>query len=172
MYNPKLVEGIVSDYLTKFPEWTRKEIDIEYLEDRVRISFEGDVHCLRVVNVIVNVLLKHVVVQEGDKFFIFDLCLALEEAILNVYNHSYPDNQGKIELEIAFEDSRIVIRIIDFGENGASFDVAEKISLSAPKDKFAMRGRGLLLIKKAVDSIDYQSTDGKNILTLIKNRGA
>jgi anti-sigma regulatory factor (Ser/Thr protein kinase) len=44
----------------------------------------------------------------------------------------------------------------------------EKVDTSLPAEDRQIGGLGILLVRELMDSINYERTDGKNVLTLIK----
>jgi len=77
-----------------------------------------------------------------------DIELAITEACANVINHTAGDDE--YEVRVSISDEVCEIRVVDVGHG---FDEA---SLSAgPSD--AEHGRGLLLMRSLVDSIQFES---------------
>lgn len=166
-YKKKALLSILEEYLRKFPEKERENLIVELNNETIFIKINGDIHSLRMVNVVVNVLLKHINFGDIDKYFIFDISLSIEEAMLNIYLHSYPAGKGTIELELVISEDNIQVSISDFGEYGANLNLEERLS-APPTQMFSSTGRGFLLIKKAVDHIEYSTQNGKNTLMIIK----
>jgi len=98
-----------------------------------------------------------------------NLRLAVEEAVTNVMNYAYPIGQeGKVMIEVKSNQHSIKIVISD---EGVAFDPTEvgttDVTLSA-EDR-PIGGLGILLVREMVDSVNYERTNGKNILTLRMN---
>jgi serine/threonine-protein kinase RsbW len=170
MINKKIIGGILEEYLKKFPDDIKKDVSLEVTDNRVKIALDGDIHSLRALNVLVNVLFKHIASASSDKFLVFDLTLAIEESIINIFSHSYPEHRGKVVVDILFKSDGIAIMITDYGKKGCNFNLKEKLA-SRPADTFAESGRGIMLIRKVVDDISYKSENGVNMLRLIKKIG-
>ncbi len=98
-----------------------------------------------------------------------NLNLAVEEAVANVMNYAYPPGvQGNVNIEACANDSRLKFTIIDSGRPFDPTAVAEPdTSLSA--DQRPIGGLGIHLIRQLVDSVNYEFTDGHNVLTLRKH---
>ncbi|OHD54955.1 MAG: hypothetical protein A2Y33_03095 [Spirochaetes bacterium GWF1_51_8] len=167
MFNPRQISEIINDYVRKFPEKDREKLNLNIDDHSLFLSLEGDIHSLRVINVIINVLFKNVDIQNSDQFLVFDLCLAIEETMINIFKHSYSDCSGKVELRVEFQNGNIIIEIGDYGEKGASFDYDDQMK-KISVNEFSESGRGMLIIKKTIDEMKYSSLDGKNTLLLIK----
>lgn len=100
---------------------------------------------------------------------VFSLNLVLEEALTNIILYGF-DNDEKHAIEINFKkvEHELLLTIID---DGSAYDPTLKadpdITLSVPERPIG--GLGIFLIKKIMDSVEYQRKDGRNILMLKKN---
>ena len=95
--------------------------------------------------------------------------LAVEEAVVNVMDYAYPSGkEGTVNIKALSNKNSLKIVITD---TGAAFNPTEAAnadtSLSA-EDR-PIGGLGILLVRELMDSINYERSDGKNILTLTKN---
>ncbi len=92
--------------------------------------------------------------------------LVAEEALVNVFVHGYPQNQGQVEVRcLASDDSSLTIEISD---TGVSFN---PLSLADPdlQPDLATRkigGMGVFLIRKMTDDVAYRREGNNNILTM------
>lgn len=95
------------------------------------------------------------------------ICLALEEAFVNVAAYAYPQTDGETELRIQCGDNYAELTLSD---SGIPFNPLENddpdITLSAEKRKIG--GLGIFMVKKIMDEVSYSYSDGKNILTMKK----
>jgi serine/threonine-protein kinase RsbW len=95
--------------------------------------------------------------------------LAVEEVCANLIIHSHACNpKDKIQLEIKDSCEKIVFEITD---EGIAFNLLE---YEVPQIKQVVEekrkgGLGILLVKKIMDEIEFESKNGKNICRLIKN---
>jgi serine/threonine-protein kinase RsbW len=93
--------------------------------------------------------------------------MVLEEVLLNIINHGYSgDRTGIIKAGCALSDQEgFVIRIID---HGAPFDPSSRpdpdTSLSVEDRDIG--GLGIFLVRKMSDHVEYQRSDGQNILDI------
>ena len=99
---------------------------------------------------------------------VFQLNLALEEAVVNVMNYAYEDS-GLIDLSAKVVDSEIVFVLED---SGKAFDPTKvddpDITLSAEDRDIG--GLGIFLVQQLMSSVTYSREDGKNVLTMIYKR--
>ena len=99
---------------------------------------------------------------------VFQLNLALEEAVVNVMNYAYEDS-GLIDLSAKVVDSEIVFVLED---SGKAFDPTKvddpDITLSAEDRDIG--GLGIFLVQQLMSGVTYSREDGKNVLTMIYKR--
>ncbi|MBI3735655.1 SpoIIE family protein phosphatase [Candidatus Sumerlaeota bacterium] len=101
----------------------------------------------------------------GSEEELFNLQLALTEAVTNILRHAYgEEGKGKVRLEIRLLTDQVQFRLFDTGK---SFDPR---TIPEPAlDGTHESGYGLFLIRRAMDKTIYSRTaDGQNCLTMIK----
>ena len=97
------------------------------------------------------------------------VCVAIEEAFVNVARYAYKGGEGEVTLEIGFntESRTVTFRMRD---KGVPFDPLKKpdpdITLSAEEREIG--GLGIFITKKTMDSVEYNYENGENILTMTK----
>lgn len=97
------------------------------------------------------------------------LRLALEEAVVNVIEYAYPTGAtGDVNIRVAFNGHRMKFIITD---SGIAFDPtkASSTDTTLSAEDRPIGGLGILLVRKLMDSINYERINGKNVLTLTKN---
>ena len=95
--------------------------------------------------------------------------LAVEEIFVNIAHYAYEPATGKAKIACdIFEDPRYVQ--IRFTDSGIPYDPLQHedpdVTLSAEERQIG--GLGIYLVKQAMDDVQYEYKDGKNILTLKK----
>ena len=96
------------------------------------------------------------------------LNLAIEEAVVNVMNYAYPHGTvGNIDIDAEANDVRLKFVISDSGE---PFDPTAKaeVDTTLSAEERPIGGLGIHLVRKIMDSINYERIDGQNVLTLRK----
>ena len=99
------------------------------------------------------------------------LNLALEEAVVNVMNYAYPvGSLGVVNIDAMANDVRLKFVISD---TGVPFDPTTKdeVDTTLSVEDRGIGGLGIHLVRKIMDTINYERIDGKNVLTLRKNLG-
>ena len=92
---------------------------------------------------------------------------ACEEIIVNVMNYAYADGEG--DLQIAFDDAVDYIKIT-FIDNGKPFNpfAEPDADVSLSLEERDIGGLGILMVKKLMDSVEYEYRDQQNVLTIMK----
>ena len=96
------------------------------------------------------------------------LRLGVEEAVVNVISYAYPTNtEGDITINMMSDGKTLQYQIIDAG---AAFDptTIQETDTTLSAEERQIGGLGILLVRKLMDSINYERTDRKNILTMKK----
>lgn len=93
--------------------------------------------------------------------------LALEEAVVNVINYAYPDDQGEVLVQADSNGHEVRFTIKD---SGFPFDPTSVLDPDTTLDaqNRPIGGLGILLSRKLMDSVSYNRKDGKNVLSLTK----
>jgi anti-sigma regulatory factor (Ser/Thr protein kinase) len=98
----------------------------------------------------------------------YDLKLAIDEACTNIITHGYAGmNPGSIILTLEPGPQRVVMTLTDFGH---AFEPSDSPApdVEAGLEDRPMGGFGLFFIYQTMDEVSYETTDGSNRLTLIK----
>jgi serine/threonine-protein kinase RsbW len=96
------------------------------------------------------------------------LNLVLEEALTNIIFYAYePGTVNEIRLDFVTYADRLEITLTD---SGKPFDptVSPDPDISLSAEDRPIGGLGIFLIRKLMDTVDYQRKDEQNILTLSK----
>ncbi len=97
------------------------------------------------------------------------LSICLFEAVTNAIRHAYnnsPDHE--VEVIVSIDEDKIRFEVIDSGE---FMKQTQKPDLDFdPEDieNLPESGMGLFIVDKIMDQVTYESSEGKNILTMIK----
>ncbi len=96
--------------------------------------------------------------------------VAVEEIFVNIASYAYQPGEGDatISIDIIKDPSRVEITFID---SGIAYNPLEKedpdVTLSAEERQIG--GLGIFMVKKSMDDMIYNYSNGQNILKIIKN---
>ncbi|MFQ6133181.1 MAG: ATP-binding protein [Armatimonadota bacterium] len=99
----------------------------------------------------------------------FDVVLAVHEAVVNAITHGNgSDPQKKVALRFSYASDRITVHVRD---EGPGFDVQQQLArLAMPPSLEEASGRGVLLITRLMDEVQFNDTG--NEVRLTKFRGS
>jgi serine/threonine-protein kinase RsbW len=94
--------------------------------------------------------------------------LAVEEVCANLIIHSHGCNpEDNIQLEIKNSESKLIVEITDQGTafNILNYEIPDLKKVMVEKRK---GGLGIILVRKIMDEIEFESENGTNTCRLIK----
>lgn len=96
--------------------------------------------------------------------------IAVEELFVNIASYAYGPEIGIAVVQVSVYEEPLSVEIT-FIDNGKQYDPLAKpdpdTTLSVKERKKG--GLGIFMVKKSMDSVNYEYKDGKNILTIKKN---
>ena len=96
------------------------------------------------------------------------LNLAMEEAVVNVMNYAYPKGtKGDVKILAHCDNAQLTFVIID---SGVAFDptAAAEADTSLTVEERPIGGLGIFLVRQIMDEVEYQRSEGQNMLTMRK----
>ena len=99
---------------------------------------------------------------------VFNLNLVLEEAVVNIINYAYPEEEHeKIYLSAKLREGSIILILTDTGKE---FDptIAPEADVALSAEDRQIGGLGIFLIRQMMNEVKYERINGKNVLTLEK----
>ena len=98
-----------------------------------------------------------------------EIDIAIDELFSNIANYAYNPETGKatVKFEVQSDPQAVVITFLD---NGIPYDPLKKADpdTSLPLEERGIGGLGIFMVKKSMDSIEYEYKDGQNILKIKK----
>lgn len=90
--------------------------------------------------------------------------LVVEEAVVNVITHAYPDRPGTVDVACRTDGEEFVVEIAD---SGLPFDptTAAGPDTTLPLEERDIGGFGILLIRRSCDALSWRRIAGRNILS-------
>ena len=152
-----------SDDLTMLAvRYTKKQLDVRLKRD---LTLQNDIAQVPLLAQFVEEVCEEIGL---DMSTTMQMNLALEEAVVNVMKYAYPHGiVGNIHIEAQASDVRLKFVISD---NGTPFDPTAKaeVDTTLSAEERPIGGLGIHLVRKIMDSINYERTRNKNVLTLRK----
>jgi serine/threonine-protein kinase RsbW len=103
----------------------------------------------------------------SDKDMI-QITLAVEEVCANLIIHSHHCNaKESIDLKIIAGDNKLIFEIKDYGKAFNMLDY-EAPNLEEVKGNKRKGGLGIILVRKIMDEIEFESSQGVNTCRLVK----
>ncbi|NLA26706.1 MAG: SpoIIE family protein phosphatase [Firmicutes bacterium] len=97
------------------------------------------------------------------------LNIAAEEIFTNIAHYAYPEGQGAVRIEYAFQEEPPAASLT-FIDSGIGYNPLQNpdpdTTLSA--EERAIGGLGIYMVKKSMDHVGYEYTEGHNRLTVTK----
>ena len=95
--------------------------------------------------------------------------LVIEEIFVNIASYAYHPEIGAATFCMEFEENPAAV-LMTFIDGGKPYNPLEKTDPDTTLDlaEREIGGLGIFLVKKNVDEISYEYTDGKNILRMKK----
>jgi anti-sigma regulatory factor (Ser/Thr protein kinase) len=100
--------------------------------------------------------------------------IACEEALVNIINYAYvslPDADKYLKINCEFDPEKKIFYII-VKDAGIPFDPfkdnVKKVTLTGEAEEREMGGLGIYFMKKVMDAVCYERSDGENVLKLEK----
>lgn len=133
------------------------------------MKYQVDISCqtsaLANLRAFIQSSLENYALSEIDRH---QVTLAVEEVCANLIIHSHGCNpKDQIHLEIKDSEEKLIVEISDQGEafNLLEYEMPDIQKVMVEKRK---GGLGIILVRKIMDEIEFESKDGVNTCRLIK----
>ncbi len=142
-------------------------------EFSLTIGIKSRLNQIRLVRAALAGVMSHLEIAESD---IHSLGLAVTEIINNSMEHGYRgDEENQIEVRVHIRDLEVQVDVIDhappFPEEEL-YRLTEDLKLTEdPSEEWTMRGRGLQIVRRIVDSITLLTEKDHNCMRLRKTVG-
>lgn len=97
------------------------------------------------------------------------ICVAMEELFVNIAHYAYPEGTGRAEIGIDIDKNMRMATFV-ISDNGVPFNPLEKDDpdITKPAEEREIGGLGIFIVKKTMDTIDYERVENENRLTMTK----
>lgn len=129
-----------------------------------QLSVEAAVQNIEPVTQFVNAELRAHRCSEKSRL---QLDVAIDEIFGNIAQYAYAGEKGNVTVQIDIKDG---VAMITFLDEGVCFNplLAEEPDVSLDAGARTIGGLGIFLVKKTMDSFEYERRAGQNVLTLTK----
>jgi anti-sigma regulatory factor (Ser/Thr protein kinase) len=95
--------------------------------------------------------------------------LAVEEIFVNIASYAYQPGEGEVTIRCSVEQAPMPAKI-QFIDRGVPYNplARDDPDTTLPAEERDPGGLGVMLVKKIMDGVEYEYSDGRNILTLTK----
>lgn len=93
--------------------------------------------------------------------------VVIDELFGNIAQYAYPDGTGDVKVGIDVTDNAATLIFTDRGTPYNPLERKDPDTDAAIEDR-DVGGLGIFLVKKTMDDVKYEFSNGKNILTIIK----
>ena len=98
--------------------------------------------------------------------------VAIDEIFSNISHYAYPGGEGEATVRFEYDPQAKEAKVC-FRDHGVPYNSLNKSDpdVTLPAVERAVGGLGIFLVKKLMDRITYEYTDGMNVLCIIKKVG-
>ena len=116
----------------------------------------------KTLDILETILRTEEVASVGDALGI--LSVVIEELVVNIVNYAHSDY---LDVEIIRDEKNIALR---FHDNGVPFNPLQKDppDITSPLEDRKIGGLGIFMVKKFMDTVSYEYTEGENVLMVMK----
>lgn len=108
--------------------------------------------------------------QEWPADLLFHVQLVLDELATNVINHGYGASGYDFQVMIESRPQAVRIEVVDEARPFDPLQDAPQPAIDASVEERELGGLGVHITKQLMDEMEYRRENGKNRLTLVKNR--
>lgn len=116
----------------------------------------------KTLDILETILRTEEVASVGDA--LGKLSVVIEELVVNIVNYAHSDY---LDVEIIRDEKNIALR---FHDNGIPFNPLQKDppDITSPLEDRKIGGLGIFMVKKFMDTVSYEYTEGENVLMVMK----
>ncbi|MBN2141531.1 MAG: ATP-binding protein [Desulfovibrionaceae bacterium] len=134
---------------------------------RMTLKVGSELKNVSLVGLAVRGVCSELALSQGQAYI---LELAVCEAVNNSIQHAYDqDPEREVEVRISLDSDQVVFQVLDWGRPMQGFEGLGLVSPESRDPRSAPEGgRGIYIIRKAMDRVEYAAGSQDNVLTMIK----
>mgnify|MGYP001367723868 CR=1 FL=1 len=118
---------------------------------------------LKLIPLLISSVVEKLCQLPLDKETISGVKLVLQEALINAVKHGNKMNSGLlVQVDIVFKPEQLTIQVTDQGEG---YDYKNIPDPTEPQNLEKLKGRGIFLIKHAMDKVEFENK-GRTIIMI------
>lgn len=139
----------------------------------IRLIIDTDIKNVYFAAAAVEAVCNHLSLSEDT---VFGIKLSVSEAVNNCIIHAYGNETGhEVEVVLAMEADRLLLKVCDTGHPMNPDILSSSCARGIPDDVEGIEdaeigGRGLSIIKKLMDTVDYETAGNKNCLVMTRRK--
>lgn len=95
------------------------------------------------------------------------ILICVEEIFVNIAHYAYPAAAGSVRVGVSFHDRTASISFTDTGRAFNPLE-SEDPDISLGVDERKIGGLGIYIVKKSMDALHYERSDGANLFIMEK----
>ncbi len=101
---------------------------------------------------------------------VFQLRLVIEELFTNIVNYAYDDDDiHEVLVTVEYLNDRVILTLVDDGRQFDPLTIDPNHNVAETIEELEIGGKGWTLVRAYMNEFEYQYSDGKNRLQLVKH---
>jgi len=135
-------------------------------EKEIKLTIESRLENVFLIGLVINRICSYMNLSEEESYH---LEISVVEAVNNAIKHAYGNEPGHyVEVVITLYKDRIELKVCDTGKRMEPGDIPGMDFDPDDRENLPEGGMGLFIMHEIMDSVVYESSEEKNVLTLTK----
>lgn len=131
----------------------------------LRLSIGSDLEQVDLVGVVVQSTLDQIAMDAEQRHW---MVMSVREAVINAILHgNRQESEKRVLVEVDLEGSELIVRVEDEGEG---FDPESLPDPTAPENLLRPSGRGIFMMRRFADSIEYSFPAKRGTVVTMRKR--
>ena len=130
----------------------------------MQVSFKREVDSL---DEIFGFVRRFFLKEEIGREYLFPVDLVVEEIFTNFVKYNHGGNSD-IDINLDRKDDTLTISVVDHDVEPFDITKAPEVKTDQPAEKRRIGGLGIHLVRRLMDRVEYDYTDRRSTITLVK----